>query len=79
MSEQLNSTSDAQRVEISAIPLPGVVILRTPPEGIFDRHDLQCSQRRITMGPKKGASVQDAHIPADRLEDFIAGEHELLQ
>ena len=34
---------------------------------------------RITVGANQGASVQEAYIPADRVEDFIAGERELLK
>ena len=57
MSELVKSTLDAQRVELPAIPLPASVILQTPPDGIFDRSDLQWYERRITVGPKQGASV----------------------
>ena len=79
MSGQVNSTSDTQRIEPHAIPLPADVILPTPPAGIFDRSVLQWRKRRITVGTNQGASVQEACIPADRVEDFIAGELELLK
>ena len=79
MSGQVNLTPDTQRTEPHAIPLPAVVILQTPPDGIFDRSDLQWRERRITVGTNQGASVQEAYIPADRVEDFTAGERELLK
>ena len=71
--------SDAQRVEVSAIPLPGDLILQTTPDGIFDRNDLQWSDRRITAGSTEEAYLPEAYIPADRREDFFAGERELLK
>ena len=70
---------DTQRIETPASPLPADTIVQTPPGGIFDRSDLQWRERRVTVGTNQGASVQEAYIPADRVEDFIAGERELLK
>ena len=59
-----------------APPLPKHIVVQVPPLGVFDRSDLQWAERPLTSGSNKGATVQEACIPFDRLDDFVTGKKE---
>ena len=42
-------------------------------KGVFDIDDLHWTKRALTVGANKGGTIQEACIPTDRLDDFIAG------
>ena len=67
------SLDDVQQVKLVAPPLPRHIVVQVPPQGVFDKSDLQWTERPLTAGKNKNATVQEAYIPHDRLEDFIAG------
>ena len=48
-------------------------VVQRPPAGPFNKHDLQWESRQVTQGKHKGKLLQEAHIPVDRVDDFING------
>ena len=45
----------------------------TSAKRVFDTGDLHWTKRAVTVGANKGGTVQEACIPTDRVDDFIAG------
>ena len=60
------SLDGVQQVEAVAPPLPRHIAVQVPPQTIFDKSDLQWTERPRTAGKNKGATVQEAYISHDR-------------
>lgn len=64
---------------IERLPTPAHLTPQLLQKGVFDIGDLHWTKRAVTVGANKGGTVQEACIPTDRLDDFIAGTLSLWQ